>query len=57
MLLRNKWAYVQKDPERSLRNESMDMISYWQQLNNLPRKAVNNIVNDKIIKLDKKACA
>ena len=35
----------------------IDKTNYWHQLNQLPKKGVQNIVTDKILKFDKKACA
>lgn len=39
-----------------MKDQSIDSTGYWQQLNHLPKKGVSNIVNDKILKLDKKGC-
>lgn len=55
-MLKNKWQAAQKNPDRSLKDQSIDTTSYWQSLNNLPQKSIKNIVNDKILKMDKKSC-
>lgn len=34
----------------------MDTSTYWQALNQLPTKAVGNIVNEKVLALDKTSC-
>ena len=56
LLLKKKWRNVQKDPQRSLNDQSLDVSSYWQQLNNLPAKGVDKIVNPTILKYDKNSC-
>ena len=49
LLLKKKWNNAQKNPERSMRNQSIDNTTYWQSLNNLPSKSIDNIVTNKIL--------
>jgi hypothetical protein len=39
-----------------MNNQSIDTTSYWLYLNNLPRKSVENIVTDYVVKVDKEGC-
>lgn len=36
IMLKRKWRNAQKDPSRSIKDQSIDTASYWQSLNNLP---------------------
>ena len=56
LMLKKKWRNVQKDPQRALNDQSLDVSSYWQQLNNLPSQGVDKIVNPRILKYDKNSC-
>jgi hypothetical protein len=56
LLLKKKWNNAQKNPERSMRNQSIDNTSYWQSLNHLPPKGIDNIVTNKILKYDQQGC-
>ena len=56
LLLRRKWKNLQKDPSQALRMQSLDTQSYWQNLNSLPKKAVNQCVNKRIIEKDRVSC-
>lgn len=56
LLLKRKWRNVQRDPSRSLKDQSLDTSSYWQQLNNLPQKGIEQIVNDRIVDKDRQSC-
>lgn len=56
MLLKQRWARAQKDPSRSIKDQFIDVNSYWQQLKNLPPKGIEKIVNDRIIEADQRGC-
>jgi len=56
LMMKRRWRNMQKDPARSLKDQSLDTSSYWQQLNQLPKKGVEKIVNDRIIEKDRQTC-
>ncbi len=56
LLLKKKWQHAQKDPAKAIHDQFSHTVDYWQQLNHLPRKAVKNIVNDRILSKDKQSC-
>lgn len=39
-----------------MKDQSVDPLSYWHLLKNLPQKAVNQIVNPRILQMDKNSC-
>ena len=41
LIMKRKWRNIQKDPSRSIKDQGLDTTSYWQQLNNLPKKGVD----------------
>ena len=53
---RRKWKNVKKDPQEALRKEKSDSFSYWATLNALPKKAVKQCVNKRIIDKDRISC-
>ena len=53
--MKKKWSNVSKDPTRALKDQQLNQ-SYWNQLNHLPKKGVNNIVTSYILQQDKKSC-
>lgn len=55
-MLKRKWRNVQRDPARCLKDQGLDVTNYWQQLNNLPQKGIENIVNDRIVEKDRQSC-
>lgn len=55
-MVRQKWSKTQKNPDNSLRNQSIDTVSYWQGLNNLPQKTIKQVVNTSILDKDQQAC-
>jgi len=55
-MLRQKWSKTQKNPDNSLRNQSIDTVSYWQGLKNLPKKSIKQVVNTSILDKDQQAC-
>lgn len=56
LLLKKKWNHAQKDPARATNDQFSHAVDYWQQLNHLPKKAVKNILNDRILSKDKQSC-
>lgn len=55
MASKKKWTYVVKNPERAMKDVSYNN-QYWNLLNNLPQKRVEQIVTDSVLKMDKKSC-
>ena len=49
ILLKSRWSRAQKNPERCMKDQSVDPLSYWHLLKNLPQKAVDQIVNPRIL--------
>jgi len=46
--MKKKWSNVSKDPTRALKDQQLNQ-SYWNMLNHLPKKGVNNIVTNHIL--------
>ncbi len=54
--LKKKWTNVMKDPTRAVKDHSINGNQYWQLLNHLPSKGVDQIVNDRVLRFDKGSC-
>lgn len=39
-----------------MKDQSVDPLSYWHLLKNLPQKSVDQIVNSRILQMDKNSC-
>ena len=56
MLNRKKWSYVQKDPQRSMRNQEMYRTQVWNNLNHLPDSRISLVMREDGLKSDQKGC-
>ena len=52
---KKKWTYVTKNPERAMKEQNTNH-QYWNLLNNLPTKKVDEIVTKSILEMDKRSC-
>jgi hypothetical protein len=56
LLLKKQWQIVQRDPSKTVKDQDVDMSSYWPGFNALPESSVKLLVNKSILAADKKGC-
>jgi len=54
MLKKRKWMSVNKNPENLIKNPQK--LQQWSNLQDMPKKTINNVLNEKILRLDQAAC-
>ena len=53
---RMRFTYLKKDPNKNLRNASLNCGTQWQAVQNLPEVSVRGIITNKVLEMDKNSC-